>query len=202
MTNPAVGTSIQRSGSSLAALRRFTELVLAELNGMTERRMAQETQFAVLCSSETSAPDFPSRQPFGLVFQEGQRAAFNLPAGRRFIVEYVKITCWGSTPRLLVQLTTRSQSMFRNMMLCSAYEDLSGVCTVTPASPLHLWESTANTLLFSCGEVRHSATVPADTCVQMWGYLEPTSLAVLPRCARNAHGSVEVSSYAKSGVSG
>lgn len=175
MTNSTAATPAQHSGSSLAALRRFTELVLAELNAMANRSKPQDGEFAILCSSETCNPDFPTRQPFGLVFQEGQRAAFNLPAGRRFIVEYVKITCWGSTPHLLVQLTTRSQSMFRNLMLCSAYEDLSGVCTVTPASPLHLWESTANTLLFSCGEVRHSATVPADTCVQMWGYLEPTS---------------------------
>jgi hypothetical protein len=187
MTNPADRTVTHRTGSSLAVLRRFTELVLAELNSVTERRKARETQFAVLCSSETCNPEFSARQPFGLVFQEGERAAFNLPAGRRFIVEYVKITCWGPTPHLLVQLTTQSQSMFRNMMLCSAYEELSGVCTVTPASPLHLWESTANTLLFSHGDVRHSATVPADTCVQMWGYLEPTSLSVLPRCMGKTH---------------
>ncbi len=181
MTNPADRTVAHRSSSSLAALRRFTELVLAELNGVTERK-AQGADFALRCSSDTSNPDAPTRQPFGLVFQEGQRAAFNLPIGRRFIVEYVKITSWGPTPHLLVQLTTQSQSMFRNMMLCSAYEDLTGACTVTPASPLHLWESTANTLLFSYGDVRHSATVPADTCVQMWGYLEPTSHSGLPHC--------------------
>lgn len=184
MTNPVVGTSAQRRGSSLAVLRRFTELVLAELNGVTEKRSASGAEFAVLCSAETCNPESSPRQPFGLVFQEGQRATFHLPAGRRFIVEYVKITCWGATPHLLVQLTTESEHMFRNMMLCSAYEELAGLCTVTPASPLSLWESTANTLLFSYGDVRHSATVPADTSVQMWGYLEPTSLAVLPRCMR------------------
>ena len=136
MTNPAERTATPRTSSSLAALRRFTELVLAELNSVTERKRAQEAQFAVLCSSETPNPDRSPRQPFGLVFQEGQRAAFNLPPGRRFIVEYVRITCWGATPHLLVQLTTESEHMFRNMMLCSAYEDLSGLCTVTPASPL------------------------------------------------------------------
>lgn len=188
MTNPADRTDVHRRSSSLAVLRRFTELVLAELNGVTERRRERTADFTVLCSSETCNPESPTRQPFGLVFQEGQSAAFNLPVGRRFIVEYVKITCWGSTPHLLVQLTTQSQSMFRNMMLCSAYEELSGVCTVTPASPLHLWESTANTLLFSHGDVRHSATVPADTCVQMWGYLEPTGLSVLPRCMGKKRG--------------
>jgi hypothetical protein len=182
MTNPADRTVAHRSSSSLAVLRRFTELVLAELNGVTGRWKPRAADFPALCSSDTCNPDSPTRQPFGLVFQEGQRAAFNLPIGRRFIVEYVKITSWRPTPHLLVQLTTESQSMFRNMMLCSAYEDLSGACTVTPASPLHLWESTANTLLFSYGEVRHSATVPAETCVQMWGYLEPTGLSGLPRC--------------------
>ena len=182
MTNHMNAATIQRSGS-LAALRRFTELVLAELNSMTVRAKTDEPEFTVLGTSDTSNPDAPARQPFGLIFQEGQRAAFNLPPGRRFIVDYVKITCWGATPHLLVQLTTQSHSMFRNMMLCSAYEELSGVCTVTPASPLHLWEATANTLLFSYGDVRHSATVPDDTCVQMWGYLEPAGLSVLPRCA-------------------
>ncbi|MFZ0704437.1 MAG: hypothetical protein WAM71_02455 [Candidatus Korobacteraceae bacterium] len=187
MANPEIGTSGQRSGSCLASLRRFTELVLAELDGVTKVTRALEAKLAVLHPADTSNPDLPTHQPFGLVFQEGQRAAFNLPSGRRFIVEYVKITCWGPVPHLLVQLTTQSQSMFRNMMLCSAYEDLSGVCTVTPASPLHLWESTANTLLFSYGDVRHSATVPADTCVQMWGYLEPTSHSVLPRCIHKPH---------------
>ena len=169
----------------MAALQRFTELVLAEL-GVRETRNTQEELLALLCSCDTSNPDCSPRRPFGLIFQEGQHAAFDLPVGRRFIVEYVMITCWGPSPHLLVQLTTRSESMFRNMMLCSAYDDLSGVCTVTPASPLNLWEATANTVLFSYGDVRHSATVPADTCVQMWGYLEPTSLSVLPRCLRSA----------------
>jgi hypothetical protein len=188
MTSPAPRT-LARSNSSVTALRRFTEVVLAELNAGTDKsKKLQATDFAVLCSAETCNPEFPARQSFGLVFQEGERAAFHLPLGRRFIVEYVKITCWGPTPHLLVQLTTQSQSMFRNMMLCSAYEELSGVCTVTPASPLHLWESTSNTLLFSYGDVRHSAIVPTDTCVQMWGYLEPTSLSVLSRCMVKTHG--------------
>ena len=105
MANHINATTTQRSGSSLAALRRFTELVLAELNGMTDRARTQDGEFAVPCTSDTNNPDAPDRQPFGLVFQEGQRAAFNLPPGRRFIVEYVKISCWGPTPHLLVQLT-------------------------------------------------------------------------------------------------
>jgi hypothetical protein len=186
MTNHTTAAMTQRSGS-LAALRRFTELVMAELTSMAERAKTTNPEFTVLGTCDSATPDAPGRQPFGLIFQEGQRAAFNLPPGRRFIVEYVKISCWGPTPHLLVQLTTQSKSMFRNMMLCSAYEELSGVCTVTPASPLHLWEATANTLLFSYGDVRHSATVPDDTCVQMWGYLEPAGLSVLPRCTCTNH---------------
>ena len=158
MANLEEREGAQSGGSSLAALRRFTELVLAELDSSTERRNAQATQFAVLCSSDdTCGPELPARQPFGVVFQEGQRAAFSLPPGRRFVVEYLKITCWGSDRHLLVQLTTESHNMFRNMTLCSAFDEHSGCsgCTVTPASPLHLWESTANTLLFSYGDLRH-----------------------------------------------
>ena len=165
MTSVADGVVAQRSGSSLAALRRFTELVLGELNGTTQLANDQKFNFGTLFSSDTCDPDSPVRQPFGLVFQEGQRAAFNLPPRRRFVVDYVKITCWAANPHLLVQLTTQSRTMFRNMTLCSAYEELSGICSVTPASPLLLWESTVNTLLFSYGDRRLSAAVPDDTCV-------------------------------------
>jgi len=188
MTGLGEAVVAQRSDSSLAALRRFTELVLGDLNGATPIANDHKPNLGMVFSSDTCDPDSPIRQPFGLVFQEGQRAAFNLPPRRRFVVEYVKITCWATDPHLLVQLTTQSRTMFRNMTLCSAYEELSGTCSVTPASPLHLWESTANALLFSYGDRRLSATVPDDTCVQMWGYLEPTSLSKLPRCACKTHG--------------
>ena len=190
MTNPAEGTVLQYGNSSLAALRRFTELVLAELNDSAQRTNSAELPFAILCSSEdTCNPNTSRRQPFGLVFQEGQRAVFNLPAGRRFVIEYLKISRWGASPQLLVQLTTKSQSMFRNMTLCSAFDDVSvsGCCTITPASPLLLWESTANTLLFSHGDLRHSATVPPDTCVQMWGYLEPAGFGAASQVTRKAY---------------
>ncbi len=183
MTSLADGVVAQQSGSSLAALRRFTELVLGELSD-TQLANDQRSNFGTVFSSDTCDPDSPVRQPFGLVFQEGQRAAFNLPPRRRFVVEYVKISCWATDPHLLVQLTTQSRTMFRNMTLCSAYEDLSGICSVTPASPLLLWESTVNTLLFSDGGRRLSAAVPDDTCVQLWGYLEPTSFSGIPRCVR------------------
>jgi hypothetical protein len=40
--------------------------------------------------------------------------------------------------------------------------------------PILVQGSTANFFLFSNGEVRGSSTVPPDTCLQVWGYLEPT----------------------------
>lgn len=181
----------QKGGPCLAVLRRFTELMLAELNGGAERSKALAAHFPVLFSSqETCNPESPARQPFGLVFQEGQRATFNLPSRRRFVVEYLKITCWRSDPHLLVQLTTESQSMFRNLTLCSAFDELASYdgFAVTAASPLHLWESTTNTLFFTYGDRRHSAMVPADTCVQMWGYLEPTSFPAASRCTGKTRG--------------
>lgn len=162
----------------LDRLRRFTALALAELTHTNPRFNEKKRPLAVVCSSEESVnADSPGRQPFGLVFRDGQRAAFDVPPGRRFVVEYLNITCWGMDPRLLVQLTTRSREMFRNLTLCSLYDELSSGndCRISPASPLSLWESTANTFLFSFGDLRPSAMVPADTCVQMWGYLEPTS---------------------------
>jgi hypothetical protein len=177
MASRPSGTVEQKGGSPLGVLRRFTELVLAEVNSGAEKTKALAAQLGVLCSSEeTCNPESSERQPFGLVFQEGQRAAFSLPAGRRFVVEYLKITSSRSDPHLLVQLTTESQSMFRNLTLCSAFDELSsyGGFAVTVAAPVQIWEATTNTLLFTYGDRRYSAIVPADTFVQMWGYLEPS----------------------------
>jgi hypothetical protein len=188
MTSRTSPTIEQTGGSPLSALRRFTELVLAELNRSSEKRKALAAQFGVLCSSEeTCNPELTPRQPFGLVFQEGQRAAFNLPAGRRFVVEYLRITSWRSNPHLLIQLTTESQSMFRNLTLCSAFDELSiyDGFAVTAASPVQIWEQTTNTLLFTYGDRRYSAMVPTETCVQMWGYLEASSFRPVPRSTRD-----------------
>ena len=40
-------------------------------------------------------------------------------------VEYLRITSWRSNPDFLIQLATESQSMFRNLTLCSAFDELS-----------------------------------------------------------------------------
>src|SRR6185369_15812450 len=104
MTGLGEAVVAQRGNSSLAALRRFTELVLGDLNGATPIANDHKPNLGMVFSSDTCDPDSPIRQPFGLVFQEGQRAAFNLPPRRRFVVEYVKITCWATDPHLLVQL--------------------------------------------------------------------------------------------------
>lgn len=151
-------------------LRRFTELVLADLGGTYRRARDPETPPPLLSySDETLSADQLRRQPFGVVFVEGQKASFTVPHGRRLVIEYLDIACWGRSPRPLVQLTTRSEDMFRNVTVrCSDSEGYG----VSPTWPVQIKGSTSNTFLFSGGSMRQSPNVPVDTYVQMWGYLE------------------------------
>ena len=160
----------QARPSATDILRRFTEMVLAELGSAYRRSKDPETPPPLLSYSDHSpGPDSAGRQPFGVVFVEGQRANFNVPQGRRLVIEYLDIACWGRSPRPLVQLTTRSDDMFRNVTVrCSDSEGYG----VSPTWPVQIKESTSNTFLFSSGSMRQSPVVPTDTYVQMWGYLE------------------------------
>jgi len=164
----------QQRASATEALRRFSELVLTELGNRSRDPQTPPPLLSYSDHSENS--DRVGRQPFGVVFVEGQTAAFHVPHGRRLVVEYLDINCWGADPHLQVQVTTKAEDMFRNLTLCSAYDELCGTpgCVVAPGAPIQFWEATSNTFLFSQGELRNSATVPAKTCVQLWGYLEPT----------------------------
>ena len=67
--------------------------------------------------------------------------------------------------------------MFRSLTLCNSEEKLSGAYSHSglPAAPIQIQGLTTNTFLFSNGDLQNSSTVSADTYVQVWGYLEPTS---------------------------
>ena len=157
--------------SATEILRRFTEMVLAELGGTYRRSKDPVTPPPLLAySDDTVSPDRLRHQPFGVVFVEGQKASFTVPQGRRLIIEYLDIACWGRSPRALVQLTTKSEDMFRNVTVrCSDSEGYG----VSPTWPVQIKEMTSNTFVFSSGSLRQSPIVPVDTYVQLWGYLEP-----------------------------
>lgn len=170
MTHTESTTHAHARPSATEILRRFTEMVLAELGGTYRRSREPETPPPLLSyTDETPSPDVLRRQPFGVVFVEGQKSTFTVPPGRRLVIEYLDIACWGRSPRPLVQLTTRSEDMFRNVTVrCSASEGYG----VSPMWPVQIKESTSNTFVFSSGGMRQSPVVPVDTYVQMWGYLE------------------------------
>jgi len=170
MTSIGSTTQAHSRPSATEVLRRFTEMVLAELGNTYRRSTEPETPPPLLSySDEALNLDKLRRQPFGVVFVEGQKAAFTVPHGRRLVIEYLDIACWGRSPRPLVQLTTRSEDMFRNVTVrCSDSEGYG----VSPTWPVQIKESTSNMFVFSSGSMRQSPIVPVDTYVQMWGYLE------------------------------
>ena len=119
--------------------------------------------------------DFSERQPFGFAFTAGHEATFHVPHGHRFVIEQVNVCCWAQFEHLDVQLLTKSPHMFRQVTLTCWYEQpsLGENCETGTAAPILVHQSTANTFLFSNGDVHSSSTVPRDTYVQVWGYLEP-----------------------------
>ena len=172
MTHTESTRQAQARPSATEILRRFTEMVLAGL-GRSSRDPATPPPL-LACSDETFSPEKVQRQPFGVVFVEGQKATFTIPQGRRLIIEYLDIACWGDSPRPLVQLTTKSEDMFRNVTVRSSDSQGYGV---SPTWPMQIKEATSNTFLFSSGSMRQSPIVPHDTYVQMWGYLEQVGLS-------------------------
>jgi hypothetical protein len=120
--------------------------------------------------------DFSGREPFGFVFTTGHEAAFHVPSGHRYVIEHVQVSCWAKTEHVDVQLVTRSSHMFRQMSL-TAWPKQPSIGETAEAeipAPILVQGSTANTLLFSDGGTHNSSTVPPETYVQLWGYLEPT----------------------------
>jgi hypothetical protein len=119
--------------------------------------------------------DFTKRQPLGFAFTAGNEATFHVPHGHRFVIENMNVSCWAKNDRVDVQLVTKSSYMFRQMSLtCWPEQTSPGKDGATrSATPILVNGSTANTFLFSNGDVHSSSTVPRDTYVQVWGYLEP-----------------------------
>jgi hypothetical protein len=117
--------------------------------------------------------DFTGRVPFGFAFTEGHEATFHVPYGHRFVIEHMDISC--SSGFVDVQLVTRSRRMFRSLTVTDwlnrapSPEDVGS----SSAAPIQVHGSSASTFMFGNGAVHNSSTVPQDTYVQVWGYLEP-----------------------------
>jgi hypothetical protein len=119
--------------------------------------------------------DFAGRVPFGFAFTEGHEATFHVPAGHRYVIEQMSVSCWATNQPTDLQLLTRSPHMFRQMTVACGMVAPSGheMPDAGAAAPIQVNGSTSNTLLFSNGKSHSSSTVPPQTYVQLWGYLEP-----------------------------
>lgn len=124
-----------------------------------------------LCLSVTCPPrpaaevEFTGRVPFGFAFTEGKEANFRVPSGHRFVIEHLFVSGHDKQENVEVHLVTRSRRMFQHLSLATGAE---------MTTPIVVHGSTDNTLLFRNRFEPSSSTVPLDTYVQMWGYLEPT----------------------------
>lgn len=123
--------------------------------------------------------EFTGPQPFGFAFTAGHEATFRVPTGHRFVIEHVYVSQSAKAGHADVHLVTKSRYMFRHLTLNgwpeqpSPDEGPDG----SPTTQLVMHESTTNTFLFSDGEARSSSTVPPDSYLQVWGYLEPLNQA-------------------------
>ena len=119
---------------------------------------------------------FVGRQPFGFAYNAGRQATFRVPCGHRFVIEHIDVSCWAKNERVEVQLVTRSRHMFRSLTVTDwpRRTSLGEEAEAPSVAPILMQGCTANTFLFSYGEVHGSSTVPPDTGLEVWGYLEPT----------------------------
>jgi hypothetical protein len=116
--------------------------------------------------------DFTGLTPFGFAFTAGHEATFRVPSGHRFVIESMHVSCWAKRDLVDVQLVTRSPHMFRQVTCWPEQLPLDATSQST-ATPILVQGSTINTFLFGNGEWHSSSTVPDDTYLQIWGYLEP-----------------------------
>jgi hypothetical protein len=160
-----------RCFAALAALTQLTCVV-------NELKLREDCLTVASPPKQTPELDFAGRQPFGFAFTEGHQATFNVPSGYRLVIEHINIACWAENhPHLFVQLVTKSPHMFRNLTLCTSAAELARADSypALPAAEIQIQGLTTNTFLFSDGELKNSSTVPPDTYVQVWGYLERSS---------------------------
>jgi hypothetical protein len=134
--------------------------------------------------------EFIDRQPYGFVFAEGQEAGFRVPSGHRFVIEQVDVSSWGDSGALTMHLVTNAPRMYRCIEVAYLHEQQAdATAIVVTATPLVVNGLSANTFLFSHREVRNSATVPTDTYLQIWGYLEPSHFPASDSLCANTNAS-------------
>jgi len=154
---------------------------LAEAMGiMSPDRSCKQGQHS-LNARQPRAPfllDFLGREPFGFAFTEGQEARFRVPSGHRFVIEHTDICCWAKDDQLDVEFVTTSSRTYRNLTSNRSLLQVSSCeeATTSAREPIWVQGSSVTTFLFSNHEVQGSSIVPADTYVQVWGYLEPTNV--------------------------
>jgi hypothetical protein len=125
----------------------------------------QHQNVSVSCPPRPTAEiEFTGRVPLGFAFTEGHEAIFHVPSRHRFVIEHLIVSGSDDHEKTEVDMVTRSRRLFRHISLASS----GGV-----RPPILVHGSTENTLLFRNGVEGSSSTVPPDTYVQMWGYLEP-----------------------------
>jgi hypothetical protein len=167
---PAAPAAMRRNPSLATAMR-----IMSHTGPVTTR------DHEVAASRPPLVPflfDFLGREPFGFAFTEGQEAKFRVPSGHRFVIEHVDVCCWAKDDHLDVEFVTTSSRRYCNVASGRSLLQAS-TCegnTAHACEPIWVQGSSVTTFLFSNGELQDSSTVPPDTYVQVWGYLEPTNV--------------------------
>jgi hypothetical protein len=163
---PVVTEDVRRIAALTAAIR-----VLCIINRVQLQRQRFIT--VIRPPHRNVQIDFTGRVPLGFAFPEGHEATFHVPSGHRFVIEQMDISCTSGS--VDVQLVTRSRRMFRSLTVTDWLNHAPS--TEEPgspsAAPIQVHGSSASTFMFGNGALHNSSTVPPDTYVQVWGYLEP-----------------------------
>ncbi len=155
-------------------IRRITALAVAVrvLCIVNQLRLRDQNLVVTRHPKPQVTVDFTESTPFGFAFTTGHEATFRVPSGHRFVIENLHVSSWAERELLDVQLVTRSPHMFRQVT-CWPEQPPFDEDSLRTASPIQVQGSTTNTFLFGNGEWHSSSTVPDDTYLQIWGYLEP-----------------------------
>ena len=155
--NSRVAAELLRIAAMAAAMRVIC---------MDNQVRSREQVLSVNCPPRPASEiEFTGRVPFGFAFTEGKEATFRVPSGHRFAIEHLLVSGADGREPIDVHMVTRSRRLFQHLSLAAG-------CDVT--TPIVIHGSTENTLLFRNAFEPSSSTVPPDTYVQIWGYLEPT----------------------------
>lgn len=172
-------TRIDRKQTPLGGkrVRELAELpvcirMMSAANGAPPRKQGSTAQGAW---GEPVEIEFIDRQPYLFVFTGGQEASFRVPSGHRFVIERVNVASWGDDGALSMRLVSLSPLVYRSIEItCLSEPSADDVASDVTATPIVLNGSSANSFQFSDRKVHGSPAVPADTYLQIWGYLEPS----------------------------